>query len=65
MMPLLKITAFKNDFDKDRIGVSLEVMNFLRDRVYTLVKGIDKRYAGTFMKHGVRSFPFKKNPRVG
>jgi hemerythrin len=49
-----KVTAFKNDFDHDRLGVSLDVMNFLRDWVSTHIKGTDKRYVETFTKNGVR-----------
>jgi hemerythrin len=49
-----KVTAFKKDFENDRLGVTLDVMNFLRDWVSTHIKGTDKRYVGTFTSHGVR-----------
>ena len=39
-----KVSQFKDDFEKGRIGLSIEVMNFLSDWLKNHIKGTDKKY---------------------
>jgi hemerythrin len=49
-----KVSDFQKEFSANRLGLTLDVMNFLRDWVSTHIKGTDKRYTATFQKGGVR-----------
>lgn len=48
-----KVKAFKEDFDKGRIALSVEVMNFLSDWLKTHIKGTDKQYSTLFIAKGI------------
>ena len=39
-----KVASFKKDFDSGKLGLSIEVMNFLSDWLQTHIKGSDKKY---------------------
>jgi hemerythrin len=44
-----KVTAFQNEFDKGKIGLSIEVMDFLCNWLQHHIKTVDKKY-GPFLK---------------
>ncbi|HWQ66923.1 MAG TPA: bacteriohemerythrin [Methanospirillum sp.] len=48
-----KVDTFQKAFDSGKLGLSLEVMNFLRDWVTNHIKGTDKQYSETFHKNGL------------
>jgi hemerythrin len=49
-----KVTQFQSDFKAGKLGISMELMNFLREWLTTHIKGTDKNYSATFRKGGVR-----------
>jgi len=49
-----KVTDFQKDFAANRLGLTLDVMNILRDWVSTHIKGTDKRYVPAFTHGGVK-----------
>lgn len=48
-----KVGSFQNDFNAGKLGLSIEIMNFLRDWVSNHIKGTDKKYTETFKKNGL------------
>ncbi|MCX8119175.1 MAG: bacteriohemerythrin [Desulfobacterota bacterium] len=44
-----KVKAFKEDYDRGNVRLSIQVMNFLCDWVQNHIKGSDRRY-GPFLK---------------
>ena len=48
-----KVSQFKDDFEKGRIGLSIEVMNFLSDWLKNHIKGTDKKYGPFLNEKGV------------
>lgn len=40
-----KITRFKNDFDSGKVGLTVEMLNFLCEWVRNHLKGADQKYA--------------------
>jgi hemerythrin len=49
-----KVTQFQADFKAGKLGISMDLMNFLREWLTTHIKGTDKNYTATFQKGGVR-----------
>jgi len=49
-----KVTVFQEDYRTGKLGLSLEVMNFLRDWITTHIKETDKHYSETFRQAGLR-----------
>ncbi|NOY83056.1 MAG: hemerythrin family protein [Kiritimatiellaeota bacterium] len=49
-----KISDFKEAFEKGRLGVSIEVMNFLRDWLKNHIMETDKRYSAFFNERGLK-----------
>lgn len=43
-----KVSDFKSDFDQGKIGLSIQLMNFLRDWLQNHIQGVDKKY-GPFL----------------
>lgn len=48
-----KVDAFQNDFDEGKLGLSIEVMTFLRDWVLKHIKETDKKYIDIFKENGL------------
>jgi len=49
-----KVTNFKEGFEKGKLSLSIEVMNFLSDWLQNHIKGTDKRYTRFFNEKGLR-----------
>ena len=49
-----KVAAFKKDFDSGRLGLSIEVMQFLSDWLQNHIKGTDKKYGPYFNAKGLK-----------
>jgi hemerythrin len=48
-----KVTDFQKDFASNRLGISLELMNFLKDWVNRHIKETDRQYSATFNQNGL------------
>jgi hemerythrin len=48
-----KVGEFAKGFEEGRLGLSIQVMSFLRDWVATHIKGSDLRYVDCFHEHGL------------
>jgi len=48
-----KVDSFQKDYDAGKLGLSLEIMTFLRDWVTGHIKGTDKKYSDIFTAHGL------------
>jgi hemerythrin len=49
-----KVTEFQGDYQSGKLGLSLDIMNFLRDWVTTHIKETDKKYSATFLSKGLK-----------
>lgn len=49
-----KISEFKDGFEAGKIGLSLQVMNFLRDWLQKHIKESDKKYGPFFNEMGLK-----------
>jgi hemerythrin len=49
-----KVSQFKDGFAQGKIGLSLEVMNFLSDWLRSHIKGVDKKYGPFFNEKGLK-----------
>jgi hemerythrin len=49
-----RIAKFEEDFKSRRLGLSLDLMKFLKDWLLTHIKGTDMRYAPFLIERGVR-----------
>jgi len=49
-----KVTEFKNGFEQSKIGLTIEIMNFLSDWLQKHIKGVDKKYAPFFNAKGLK-----------
>lgn len=50
---IAKVGEFAKGFEEGKLGVSIQVMNFLRDWVATHIQGSDIRYSDCFHEHGL------------
>jgi hemerythrin len=48
-----EVEQFQKDFDSGKLGLSLEIMTFLRDWVTKHIKGTDKQYSAVFKANGL------------
>ncbi|MFA4824920.1 MAG: bacteriohemerythrin [Methanoregula sp.] len=48
-----KVTDFQKDFASNRLGVTIELMNFLKDWVNKHIRETDKQYSDLFKKSGL------------
>lgn len=48
-----EVEKFQKDFDSGKLGLSLEIMTFLRDWVTKHIKGTDKQYSALFKENGL------------
>ncbi len=48
-----KVTKFKSDFDANRLGLSIEVMNFLSEWLKNHIMGVDKKFGPFFNSKGL------------
>ena len=48
-----KVDGFKKDFDSGKLGLSIEVLNFLSDWLRDHIMGVDKKYAPFLIEKGV------------
>lgn len=48
-----KVQDFIRDYEANRLGLSLEILNFLRDWVKNHIMGTDRKYSETFHKNGL------------
>jgi hemerythrin len=49
-----KVASFKKDFDSGKLGLSIEVMNFLSNWLQTHIKGSDKKYQPFLNQKGLK-----------
>ncbi len=49
-----KVSEFKSGFEKGKLGLSIEVMDFLSDWLRTHIKGVDKKYGPFFNEKGLK-----------
>lgn len=48
-----KITQFQCDYKSEKVMLSLEIMNFLKDWLQSHIKGSDKEYIRCFKENGL------------
>lgn len=48
-----KTESFISAYQSNKLGLSMELMSFLRDWVSNHIKGTDKKYSGVFNKNGL------------
>jgi hemerythrin len=48
-----KIREIKEGFDQDRVMISIEVMDFLKNWLVNHIQGSDKQYGPYFNRHGL------------
>jgi hemerythrin len=49
-----KVSDFKDGFEKGKLSVTIEVMNFLSDWLKNHIKGTDKKYSVFFNEKGLK-----------
>jgi len=49
-----KVTEFKSNFDQGRIGLSIEILDFLSDWLQKHIKVVDKKYGPFFNEKGLK-----------
>lgn len=49
-----RVSAMKQDAEKGKHGLSIEVMLFLKDWLLNHIKGSDKQYSSFFNAHGLK-----------
>lgn len=49
-----KVGGFREDYAKGRLGLSIEVMYFLRDWLKDHIQGTDKKYSSFFNEKGLK-----------
>lgn len=48
-----KVLEFKKGFEEDRMMLSMDIMNFLKDWLTMHIKGSDKEYSALFNENGI------------
>lgn len=48
-----KVEALMADYQAGRVGISMDLMSFLRDWVSNHIQGTDKKYSESFNKNGL------------
>jgi hemerythrin len=49
-----KVSDFKDGFEKGRLSVTIDLMNFLSDWLKNHIKGTDKKYSAFFNEKGLK-----------
>ncbi len=49
-----KVKQFKSDYEHNRVGLSIEILNFLSDWLVKHIQGSDKRYGLFFNQKGLQ-----------
>lgn len=49
-----KVSDFKDGFDKGKLSITIELMNFLSDWLKNHIKGTDKKYSAFFSSKGLK-----------
>jgi hemerythrin len=49
-----KVTDFQKDYQAGKLGISIDLMNFLKDWVTTHIKETDRQYTETFKTGGLK-----------
>jgi len=49
-----KVTAFREDYVKGRLGLSVEILYFLSDWLKNHIQGSDRKYAPFFQEKGLK-----------
>lgn len=48
-----KVSEFKEDYESGQLGLTIQLMNFLRDWLTNHIKGSDKKYSDFFNEKGL------------
>lgn len=48
-----KVVEFKKKFEADEVGLTIEIMHFLKDWTVEHIKGSDKEFTKCFNEHGL------------
>ncbi|HYB19691.1 MAG TPA: bacteriohemerythrin [Thermodesulfobacteriota bacterium] len=49
-----KVSEFKDGFEKGKLGLSIQVLDFLSDWLQNHIKGVDKKYGPFFNEKGLK-----------
>jgi len=49
-----KVAEFKSEYDEGKVGLSMDVMDFLSLWLRNHIKGVDKKYASFFNEKGLK-----------
>jgi len=49
-----KVSDFKTGYASGKVGLSMDIMNFLSDWLQTHIKGTDKKYSAFFNEKGLK-----------
>ncbi|MHB8790636.1 MAG: bacteriohemerythrin [Desulfobulbaceae bacterium] len=49
-----KVSEFRDEFEKGRLALSIDVMNYLSDWLRHHIKGVDKQYTSFFNEKGLK-----------
>jgi len=49
-----KVADFQKEYEAGHLGISLDLMKFLRDWVENHIKSTDKNYSALFLKNGLK-----------
>ncbi len=49
-----EVSEFKEGFEKGKLGLSIEIMNFLSDWLKNHIQGVDRKYGPFFNERGLK-----------
>ncbi|MFZ5799128.1 MAG: hemerythrin [Desulfobulbus sp.] len=51
---IAKVSEFRDEYEKGRLALSIDVMNYLSDWLRHHIKGVDKKYSAFFNERGLK-----------